>query len=139
MSTEAEALAALHAACFTAPRPWHAEEFAALLAQDSVFLIGDGGTGFALGQASGAEAELLTLAVPPDARRQGRGRALLAAYHDAASARGASTTLLEVAANNAAAIALYTASGYGEVGQRKAYYRTPDAARIDALVMTRAL
>ena len=131
-------LAALHARCFTTPRPWRAAEFEALLAQESVFLVGDA-TGFALGQSAGAEAELLTLAVPPDARRQGRGRALMAAFHAEAAARGASTALLEVSAENAAARALYAAEGYAEIGRRKGYYRAPRGPAADALVLTRPL
>ncbi|MFY0635690.1 MAG: GNAT family N-acetyltransferase [Vannielia sp.] len=133
-----EALAALHAACFSTPRPWRAAEFDSLLAQDSVFLLGDE-TGIALGQCAGAEAELLTLAVAPAARRAGQGRALLAGFHTEAAQRGATTALLEVAATNTAALALYTATGYSEIGRRRAYYRDPDGPRIDALVLTRPL
>ncbi len=133
-----EALATLHAACFEVPRPWRAAEFEALLAQQSVFLLGDE-SGFALGQCAGAEAELLTLAVAPEARRQGLGRALLERFHTEAASRGGATTLLEVSAQNAPAIALYTAAGYNEIGRRRAYYRAPGGTRVDALVMSRAL
>ncbi|MBS8228902.1 GNAT family N-acetyltransferase [Vannielia litorea] len=133
-----EALAALHAACFETPRPWRAEEFESLLAQESVFLIGDE-TGFALGQSAGAEAELLTLAVAPESRRRGLGRTRLDAFHTEAAQRGATTTLLEVSATNAPALALYEAAGYREIGRRRAYYRAPDGHRTDALVFTRPL
>ncbi|SIO14112.1 ribosomal protein S18-alanine N-acetyltransferase [Vannielia litorea] len=133
-----EALAELHATCFTTPRPWRAAEFAALLARESVFLVADK-AGFALGQCAGAEVELLTLAVAPSARRAGLGRALMDRFHAEARARGASTALLEVAATNAPALALYAATGYSEIGRRRAYYHAPDGTRADALVLTRAL
>lgn len=133
-----DALAALHGRCFTTPRPWRAAEFTQLLARDSTFLLGDA-SAFLLGQVSGAEAEVLTLAVAPEIRREGKARQLLEAFHEAANRQGAVTTLLEVAAENRAAIALYSAAGYAEIGRRKAYYRAPDGARSDALVLTRPL
>ncbi|WP_425051374.1 GNAT family N-acetyltransferase [Psychromarinibacter sp. S121] len=131
-------LAALHGRCFVTPRPFSESEFAALLDTSSVFLCATA-HGFALGRALAGEAELLTLAVDPDARRQGTGRRLMADFHDNAVQRGAETVFLEVAEDNAAARALYTACGYVEVGRRKAYYRHPDGSRVDALVMQKAL
>ena len=95
------ALAALHARAFTdAPRPWSAAEFAALLAAASTLLVARG-EGFALGRVAGPEAELLTLAVDPGARRRGLGRALVGAFEATAAARGAEEVLLEVAVTNA--------------------------------------
>jgi ribosomal-protein-alanine N-acetyltransferase len=44
-----------------------------------------------------------------------------------------------VAENNAPARALYLATGWRESGRRRGYYQTPDGARIDALLMARAL
>lgn len=131
-------LAALHALCFTRPRPWSADEFAALLAGPGAFLAGDA-TAFALGRAVAGEAELLTLAVHPDARRRGRGRACLAAFEAAARARGATRAFLEVAADNAPARALYAAAGYAEAGRRRGYYAGPGGAAVDALILARTL
>ena len=90
--------------------------------------------GFALGRVIGAEAELISLAVAPEARRAGLGRALLGAFATAAHARGATRAFLEVAADNKAALALYAAAGWRESGRRKGYYRRPDGARVDALL-----
>lgn len=136
--SDAKALAALHARCFETPRPWSEGEFRSLMAGGAVFLVGGGG-GFALGQAAGDEAELLTLAVPPEARRQGRGRALLDGFEAEARRRGAARAMLEVSAANTAARALYADAGYAELGRRKGYYRAPDGRRIDALVLGRPL
>lgn len=133
-----EALAALHAACFTMPRPWRAAEFAAFLESPGVYLCGDA-RGFALGRALAGEAELLTLAVHPDHRRAGLGRALVAGFETAAWAGGATVAFLEVAENNAAAVALYVAAGYARAGCRPGYYAGPDGRRVDALMLRKAL
>jgi ribosomal-protein-alanine N-acetyltransferase len=133
-----ERLAALHAAAFVSPRPWSAAEFAELLGLPGVFLIVRG-EAFAVGRAAAGEAELLTLAVPAAQRRQGRGRALVAAFEAAARARGAERAWLEVAADNAPARALYRAAGWTEAGRRRRYYARPGGGAADALLMTRAL
>jgi len=135
---DATALARLHAACFTTPRPWSAAEFEDLLAVRGSFLDVLPG-GFVLGRVIADEAELLTIAVAPDARRQGSGAALLAAFHDHAAELGAVTAFLEVAEDNAAARALYAQGGWTESGRRRGYYHPPQGAAVDALVLTRAL
>ena len=132
------AMAALHARCFTTPRPWTAAEFAALLAEPPVFAT-LAETGFALGRVVADEAELLTIAVAPEARRQGEGRALLDGFLRTARARGAETAFLEVAADNAAALALYSRSGFAEAGRRRGYYHSPGNPPVDALVMVKSL
>lgn len=91
--------------------------------------------GFLLGRIVGDEAELLTLAVAPEARGQGEGRALVRRFLEDCSVRGAAAVFLEVAADNAAAIRLYRATGWSQVGQRRNYY----APGLDALVMRQDL
>lgn len=131
-------MAALHARCFRTPRPWSTAEFCDLLADPMTFRVLAPG-GFALGRAIAGQAELLTLAVDPDMRRLGIGTGLLSAYEDSARARAATESLLEVAADNTPAIALYHAAGYAQVGWRPAYYRHPDGVRCDAIVLRRSL
>ena len=134
-----EALAALHAACFDdTPRPWTAAEFATILQQPTSLLVGRH-EGFALGRIAGPEAELLTLAVRPDARRRGIAAALVSAFEAAAIARGAAECLLEVAVTNAGARALYARLGYGQAGRRPGYYRRAGAPPVDALVLRKPL
>jgi len=134
-----EALAALHALAFDdTPRPWTASEFAALLGQEAALLVARP-AGFALGRIAGPEAELLTLAVHPGARRRGLGSALVAAFEAAAAARGAAEALLEVAETNAPARALYHGLGYRPVGRRPGYYRRAAAPPLDALVLRKRL
>jgi ribosomal-protein-alanine N-acetyltransferase len=81
------------------------------------------------------EAEIVTLAVDPEARRRGVGRALVRALVVGARARGARTAHLEVRAGNAAAIALYASLGFREVGVRPRYYADGE----DALLMASVL
>jgi [ribosomal protein S18]-alanine N-acetyltransferase len=131
--------AALHALCFTSPRPWSHAEFSDLNAVPGVFLVHDAGQGFVIGRAIAGEAELLTIAVHPEARRQGIAQTLLAAYETEARRRDASESFLEVAADNIAAISLYEGAGYRESGRRKGYYHQPDGRKTDALLMVKHL
>lgn len=145
-----EILAVIHAASFgrgtrddarAAGRAWASSEFAALLGDPHVFLCPtpDGASGFALGRAVAGEAEILTLAVAPHARRHGLGRGLVARFEAAARDRGADRAFLEVAADNPGALALYAGAGYVEQGRRPDYYAGPDGARTAALILGRAL
>lgn len=134
----ADEMAAIHAAAMTVPRPWSAEEIAALLAAPGVFALGEGG-GFIIGRAAGGEAEILTLAVHPEVRRRGTGRTLVRRFLQDCAARGADDAFLEVAAGNQAAIALYSAEGFAGTGLRRGYFLRPDGQREDALVMRRAV
>jgi len=133
-----EAMAGLHARAFTAPPPWSVSDFAALLARPEVFAVVRE-DGFALGRAIAGEAELLTLAVQPGARRRGVGRALLAGFLEEARMRGAARAFLEVGEDNLAARGLYAAAGFMRVGRRRGYLRTPEGVAADALVLARDL
>jgi len=127
-------LATIHAAAFPDSRPWSADEFTALLAQPPVFLT-QSQAGFAVGRVIAGEAELITLAVAPKARRRGVGRGLLRAFETLAQAHGAARGLLEVAEDNHAARALYHAAGWRESARRVAYYQRPNGERCDALLL----
>lgn len=133
------ALAALHGRCFTTPRPWTEAEFAGFLADPLTFLLVEGDAGLILGRAVAGEAELLTIAVAPEARQRGLGRKLVSRFLYQARLRGADSAFLEVAEDNGAARALYTRSGFAEAGRRRGYYRTPGGRLIDALVLRRVL
>jgi [ribosomal protein S18]-alanine N-acetyltransferase len=136
--SEAARLAALHARVFTTPRPWTGAEMAGFLADPLCFAL-IRPEGFVIGRAVAGEAELLTLAVAPEARRRGTGAQLVAGFLAEARARGAVEAFLEVAADNAAAIALYHAAGFAESGLRRGYYRRPEGAALDAVVMRQPL
>jgi ribosomal-protein-alanine N-acetyltransferase len=86
-------------------------------------------------RALAGEAEVLTIAVPPWARRRGVGRALMAAAMGAARAAGARVMFLEVDVANTPAVALYERLGFERAGLRRAYYDRGPSGRADALVM----
>ncbi len=130
----AEELAKLHAACFSTPRPWSATEFAQLLLRPTVFVV-TSQNGFALGQVAGPEAELLTIAVHPNAQSHGEGRSLLHNFIDSAAQLSAQEIFLEVAETNLIAVALYKSAGFAEIGQRKGYFLTETGSKTTATVM----
>ncbi len=134
-----ESLAACHARAFAGRgRAWRADEFARLLDDPQVIVAGTA-EGFALARVAAAEAEILTVATEPAARRQGLARTALEALHAQAARRGAERAFLEVGAGNRPARALYRVLGYRQVGRRREYYARADGAREDALVLERGL
>jgi len=127
-----EALAALHAEAFDTP--WDAASLTALLASPGVFAV-EQPDGFILIRVVADEAEILTLAVRPAARRSGLGGRLVEAAVVRAAALGAERMFLEVAEDNVAARALYARAGFREAGRRRSYYARSDGSREDALIL----
>ena len=125
-------LAAVHASAFAAP--WDAAAFLAVLDQTGVFVV-EQPEGFILMRVVADEAEILTLAVRPAARRQGLGARLVRDGAAAAAAQGAARLFLEVAEDNSAAVALYAGAGFMPAGRRPGYYARPDGGREDALIL----
>jgi [ribosomal protein S18]-alanine N-acetyltransferase len=125
--------------------PWSAQELAALIASSSTLgaaaldPVNGRLRGFTLARLAADEAEILTVAV--DAAYQGRGvgRALLSENLRQAANVGATAMFLEVAMDNAPALALYDRFGFVKVGERAGYYRRADGTRTTALVMRKAL
>jgi ribosomal protein S18 acetylase RimI-like enzyme len=68
------------------------------------------------------EAELLRIAVSPEARGRGLGRILLEACQRDLAGEGLGRLFLEVRPSNAAAIGLYRACGWTPCGRRPRYY-----------------
>ena len=131
-----DALARVHGLAFTPG--WDAEAIADLGSGQGVFgLIVEHPhpVGMILCRAIAGEAEILTLAVDPAARRRGIGQALVAAAAGLARLDGAAEMFLEVAVDNAAAVALYEKSGFIRAGLRRGYYERGDSDRGDALVL----
>lgn len=85
-----------------------------------------------LAPAGSGQADIQTIAVAPDARRHGLGRALVVALLDEARARGAAEVFLEVRADNPNAQALYSSLGFEQIAVRPQYYQ-PDG--VDAHIM----
>ena len=81
--------------------------------------------------APGVEADILTVAVLPEYRRQGIAREFMRQIEEWAKERGASAMMLEVEKSNSAAIELYKKLGYLQISVRMDYY----GAGQDAFVM----
>lgn len=127
-----DVLAAIHAEAFETP--WDAASLSALLASPGVFAVEEA-DGFILIRVVADEAEILTLAVRPAARRGGVGGRLVEAAVVRAAALGAERMFLEVAADNVAARALYARMGFAEAGRRRGYYARSDGSHEDALIL----
>ena len=118
---DAAALAALHASAFPSGDAWGEVALRQMLALSGTWgLVGEGG--FLLARIAADEAELLTVAVAPAARRQGVARALVGWACAQARALGAAAMFLEVAEANHPARALYAALGFAPAGRRPHYY-----------------
>jgi [ribosomal protein S18]-alanine N-acetyltransferase len=122
-------------------RGWDTNECAALITErtviaDGVFQgAGNQVSGFVLLRCAGDEAEVLSIVIAPSSRRQGQAKALLSASLARLALQGTRSIFLEVAETNSAAIDLYRALDFREVGQRHGYYPMADGARATALVM----
>jgi [ribosomal protein S18]-alanine N-acetyltransferase len=135
---QAEALAAVHRACFT--EVWAASTIACLLQESNAISAvahrGSRVVGFALCRLAAEECEVLTCAVEPASRRRDIGRSMLNAAFGEAVRRGGHLVFLEVAADNDAAIAMYAERGLRPVGRRRRYYRRGGDVAVDALIMS---
>lgn len=94
---------------------------------------GDGpAAGFVLSRHAADEEELLLIAVRPEARGRGIGRALIGELFRHAKARGANRVFLEMRSNNPAR-RLYREVGFEPIGERRDYYRMANGERLDAI------
>jgi ribosomal-protein-alanine N-acetyltransferase len=126
---DAAALAELHASAFT--KGWTEDSICVLLSSPGTFALANE-NGFILARVAAGEAEILTLAVRPAARRRGLARRLLAASATLAAQNGAQMMFLEVVVTNAPALGLYRGLGFAQVGRRKAYIDGQDALVLKA-------
>lgn len=120
------------------PFPWTRGIFRDCLraGYPALVLVEAGGrlAGYALLSVAAGEAHVLNVCADPALPRQGHGRRLLRALLQQARGRGAQRVFLEVRPSNEAAIALYHAEGFNEIGRRPRYYPARDG-REDAIVM----
>ena len=87
---------------------------------------GDTVAGYIGSQTVLGESDMMNLAVRPDYRRRGIGRALVLALCGALKKQMlASALTLEVRDSNAPAAALYASLGFEQIGLRKNYYQHP--------------
>jgi [ribosomal protein S18]-alanine N-acetyltransferase len=91
--------------------------------------------GYAVTTGSADLVDLQRIGVHPERRRQGVARTLLEEALAHAREQGATRMLLEVSAENTAALAFYAAADFVEIDRRRRYYRDGS----DAVVMRRSL
>ena len=131
-------IAALERQCFSSP--WSeasvSSELNNPLALWLVALDGETVAGYIGSQTVAGESDMMNVAVDPQYRRQGIGRALVEELVHALQEKESTCLTLEVRASNAAAIALYQQLGFVQVGCRKNYYRAP---KEDALILRREI
>lgn len=127
-------IAGLERTCFSAP--WSEKAITETMQGDSVFLVAeeDGKVvGYIGSYHCHPEGYVTNVAVAPEMRRRGIGRALV----EELIARGKGLSLsfwtLEVRESNEGAIALYSSIGFKKVGKRPRFYSNPEEA---ALLMT---
>ena len=102
-----------------------------LVAQEDGKLIGYVGS-----QSVAPEADVMNLAVAPEWRNKGIGRALMTALIAQLHSRGITALFLEVRVGNTPAQNLYRSLGFVEVGRRPKYYVNPTE---DALILRKEL
>jgi ribosomal-protein-alanine N-acetyltransferase len=138
-------LSAMHRAAFPED-PWDAAALERIFALSGGFGYlawqgdppDDSPAGFILARDLGGEVEILSVGVLPEWRRQGIGRALMAAVVAQAERLRAGSLVLEVATENEAALRLYAGFGFVPVGRRPRYYRRI-GGRSDALILRRGI
>ena len=120
-------IAALEQQCFS--DPWSEAAIAPELENPlSLWLVAEQGDtllGYIGSQSVPPEADLMNLAVAPEARRQGIAEALVHALEAALREKGTESLTLEVRVSNLPARTLYEKLGFEPVGLRKNYYFHP--------------
>lgn len=132
--THVSAVAALEKMCFS--MPWSessvASELTNPLALWIVAVEGDALCGYVGSQSVQGEADMMNIAVDPAFRRRGIARELVLELIRQLKKADVHCLTLEVRASNEAAIALYEALGFTQVGRRPNYYTKP---KEDALIL----
>lgn len=133
-SAHVKQIAELEKLCFSAP--WSESAIAGELTNPlSVWIVAvedERVVGYVGSQSVMGEADMMNLAVLPSCRGRGVGRQLVCELIRRLRDRGVFSLTLEVRVSNEAAIRLYGALGFAQVGRRPNYYRAP---KEDALIL----
>ena len=117
-------LANLHQKCFP-NKPWSVDDFRDLKNSGCEIIMSE--NGFIVYRIVVDEAEIITIGVNPEMRRNGIASAMVGIIEKTLKNQGVKKLFLEVASNNIAAQKLYENSGFVRVGLRPKYYDGVDA------------
>jgi len=126
-----EELSNLHKKCFP-NKPWSADDFRDLKKSGCEIIMSQ--NGFIVYRIAVDEAEIITIGVNPEMRRNGIAAAMIGITEKNVKNQGVKKIFLEVASNNVPAQKLYENTGYKTVGIRPKYYDG-----IDAILMAKDL
>ncbi|MGM8900755.1 ribosomal protein S18-alanine N-acetyltransferase, partial [Psychrobacter sp. 1Y4] len=91
--------------------------------------------GYCLYQMVFEQAEILRIGTHTDYQRQGIASQTIDKLHKVLQSNQVENLLLEVRADNHAAIALYEKQVFTIIHRRKGYYQSPNQSAVDALIM----
>ena len=127
-------VALLETMCFSAP--WSENAIAGELVNPlSLWIVAKEDNivaGYVGSQSVMGEADMMNLAVHPQYRRKGVGRALVECLVEKLKEKEVHSLTLEVRVSNEAASNLYAGLGFVQIGRRPNYYHTP---KEDALIL----
>ncbi len=132
-------LSSIHAQCF--PHYWDMAAFSDFFSVDgTIALVADNNgqiVGMVVYRISHEQADIITIAVLPQFRRQGIARSLMAEALRDMGTRKVVKLFLDVEEGNQPAISLYESLGFSHERRRRQYYRQSDGTCTDALVMSK--
>jgi ribosomal-protein-alanine N-acetyltransferase len=124
-----EKLSNLHKKCFP-NKPWSVDDFRDLKNSGCEIIMSE--NGFIVYRIVVDEAEIITIGVNPDFRRNGIASAMIGIIEKTIKNQGVKKIFLEVASNNIPGLKLYENCGFLRVGLRPKYYDG-----IDAILMSK--
>ena len=124
-------IANLHKKCFS-NKPWSADDFRDLKQSGCEIIMSQ--NGFIVYRTVADEAEIITIGVNPEMRRNGIASAMIGIIEKNIKNQGVKKIFLEVSATNIPAQKLYKNLGYKVVGLRPKYYDG-----VDAILMSKDL
>ena len=118
------------------PDPWSKSDVTSTICTEGAmcFTAEEDGkpVAYVLGRVIPPEGEIYRVAVIPEYRKRGIGYRLLDYAVKTERGRGLEILFLEVRSRNTAALALYRAYGFRQMGIRRRYYKNPED---DAIIM----
>ena len=124
-------LADLHKQCFP-NKPWSESDFMELKNSGCEIVASE--NGFIVWRVTTDEAEIITIGVAPEMRRNGIAETMIILMEQELKKQNVVNVFLEVSEVNSAAIKLYEKMGFSAAGKRPKYYDG-----VDAIIMKKAL